>query len=75
MPSDDAVAEFARQFALNLRAAIGTNSVREVARLSGVDRTVISFILNGASWPDMVTTVRLEMALGKLWPTVDGKAE
>ena len=66
---EDPVAEFARRFALNLRAAIGTTSVREVARQSGVDRTVIGLILSGASWPDMVTIVRLEMALGTLWPT------
>ena len=72
---EDPVAEFARRFALNLRAAIGRASVREVARQSGVDRTAIGLILSGASWPDMVTTVRLEMALGRLWPTVDGTAK
>lgn len=68
---EDPVAEFARQFALNLREAMGTTSIREVARQSGVDRTVIGLILGGASWPDMVTIVRLELALGRIWPTAD----
>ncbi|MEO6200832.1 MAG: hypothetical protein ABIX44_06680 [Cryobacterium sp.] len=70
---EDPVAEFARQFALNLRAAIGATSIREVARQTGVDRTVIGLILGGASWPDMVTIVRLEMSLGRIWPAVNGR--
>ncbi|WP_111720307.1 helix-turn-helix transcriptional regulator [Homoserinimonas sp. OAct 916] len=68
-PFEDPVGEVARQFALNVRDAIGGRTIRDVARETGVDRTVISMLMNGKSWPDMVTIANLELGLGrKLWP-------
>ena len=70
MRSDDPVAEVARHFVLNLRKAIGDRSIREVARVTGVDRATIAAVLNGLSWPDIVTLAKLEIGLGVLlWAT------
>lgn len=67
--SDNPVAEVARRFVLNLRNAIGDRSIREVARVTGVDRASIAAVLNGLSWPDIVTLAKLEIGLGvSLWP-------
>ncbi|MCX4771924.1 helix-turn-helix domain-containing protein [Streptomyces sp. NBC_01260] len=44
-------------------------SANALARKSGVNRQVIANVLNGEVWPDMVTLVDLEGALGvMLWP-------
>ncbi|WP_369032367.1 helix-turn-helix domain-containing protein [Streptomyces adonidis] len=44
-------------------------SANALARRSGVNRQVIANVLNGTVWPDMLTVVDLEGALGvKLWP-------
>lgn len=44
-------------------------SAREVARLTGVDYTTVSAILNGTTWPDLRTIARLEHGLqADLWP-------
>jgi hypothetical protein len=66
--SDNLDAEIARRLAINLRAAMKNASLREMARLSGVDRATIGTILTGRSWPDIVTLAKLERALGPLWP-------
>ena len=66
--SDDAVAEVARQLAVNIREAMGGRSIREVASVTDVDRATIGAILVGKSWPDIVTLAKLERRLGPLWP-------
>lgn len=44
-------------------------SSNAVSRRSGVNRQVIANVLNGTVWPDMLTMVDLEGALGvMLWP-------
>lgn len=44
-------------------------SANALARKSGVNRQVIANVLNGVAWPDMITLVDLEGALGvTLWP-------
>ena len=66
---DDAPAEVARQLSLNLRAAVDGRSIREVSRLTGVDRASIGAILNGDAWPDLQTIARLEIGFARpLWP-------
>ncbi|WP_298591291.1 helix-turn-helix transcriptional regulator [uncultured Kocuria sp.] len=66
---DDPVAERARLFAVNLRAAVGSRPLREVGALTGVDHTALSRILDGHVWPDGFTVARLEVRLGtSLWP-------
>lgn len=68
-PSPDADVEVARTFANNLNAAIGTSSIREVSRATGVDHATISRILHGTTWPDLQTIARLEAGLAaNLWP-------
>ena len=69
VPSRDAAGEKARQFALNLRTAIGDRSVRSVARDAGIDEGTIRNVLSGAAWPDLRTITRLESSLGRrLYP-------
>ncbi len=66
---DDSVAERARLFAVNLRAAAGSRTLRELGTLTGVDHTVLSRILDGHVWPDGYTIARLEVRLHPhLWP-------
>lgn len=68
----DPFAEVARQFALNLRAAIEARSLRAVAQLCGVSHTTLVRILNGQAWPDLFTIARLEAGLQtSLWPRWD----
>ncbi|MEU8595504.1 helix-turn-helix domain-containing protein [Streptomyces anulatus] len=44
-------------------------SANALAQKSGVNRQVITNVLNGTVWPDMLTIVDLEGALGiLLWP-------
>jgi transcriptional regulator with XRE-family HTH domain len=61
--------EVARQFVLNLKAAIGDQSNRAVERLAGVNDDTIAAILQGETWPDLDIIARLEKAFGVvLWP-------
>jgi len=69
MASVDPIGEVARQFALNLRGAIGERSVRDAARSAGVNHVTIQLILKGQRWPDLETIAKLERGLGvDLWP-------
>ncbi|MGW0207527.1 helix-turn-helix transcriptional regulator [Streptomyces sp. NPDC003233] len=44
-------------------------SANALAKMSGVNRQVIANVLNGTVWPDVLTVVDLEGALGVLlWP-------
>lgn len=44
-------------------------SANALAQQTGVNRQVISNILTGASWPDLLTIATIEQALGVLlWP-------
>lgn len=75
-PSDDPIGEVARHIAVNLSRAIGDRSLREVARLSGVDRLTLGEFLEGNRWPDMVFIAKLESALHvRLWPDHVGEAK
>lgn len=66
-------AAYAQHVARRLRDAIGDRSLRSVAEEAGLQHTTVSDVLNGRTWPDMLTLVRLEQALDvKLWP--DGLA-
>ena len=70
-PCADPGAEVMRQVALNLRAAIGTRSLREVSRQSGVHHSVVSKVLEGTAWVEAVTIARLEIGLDvRLWTGV-----
>ena len=69
VPSTDPAVEVARVLAQRLREAMDGRSSREVGRLAGIDYTTVSAILNGTTWPDLMTLSRLEAALGRdLWP-------
>ncbi|MDY7542138.1 MULTISPECIES: helix-turn-helix transcriptional regulator [unclassified Cryobacterium] len=69
MSSVDPVGEVARQFALNVKAAIGDRSIRGAARDVGVDPSTMMSVLNGRSWPDLATIAKLEIGFGvDLWP-------
>ena len=60
---------YAQEIASRLREAIGSRSLREVAREAGLDHTTISAVLAGDRWADLVTLAKLEAALGvRLWP-------
>lgn len=68
VPCADPVAERARELVLNLRKAMSQRSIRQIASTTGVDRATIGAILQGKSWPDIVTLAKLEEELGPLWP-------
>lgn len=69
VPSDDPVGEVARRFAVNLRRAVGSRSVRSVAEASGITHTTLLSVLGGQVWPDLETIAKLERGLGTgLWP-------
>lgn len=68
-PSDDAAVEVARLLSCRLREAMNGRSARDVGRTAGIDYTTVSAVLNGTTWPDLMTIARLEAALGcDLWP-------
>lgn len=68
-PGPDPSSEVARHLALGLREAMDGRSAREVGRITGVDFSTVSAILNGTTWPDLVTIARLEAGLdADLWP-------
>lgn len=53
----------------------GEISLRELSRVSGVNRQAISELLSGQSWPDVLTVFRLETALDvALWPGAETPA-
>ncbi|PWB97818.1 helix-turn-helix domain-containing protein [Salinibacterium hongtaonis] len=67
--SIEPIGEVARLFALNLRGAIGSKSLREAAAATGVDHSTILAILQGRAWPDLFTLAKLEHGLqADLWP-------
>lgn len=62
--------EAAQQVALRLRAGMQGGSVRQLARDADLQHTTVLALLRGRRWPDFVTLVKLEDALGvTLWPT------
>lgn len=68
----DPVAELARGFVMNLRAAVGDRSLSEIETITGVNPATLSRILNGHAWPDGYTIARLEVRLGvDLWPELE----
>jgi ribosome-binding protein aMBF1 (putative translation factor) len=73
----DPAARVVQHIASVLRAAIDERgwSLRDTAAASQVNRQAIANVLAGVSWPDVVTIVRLEEALGTgLWPGAAGIA-
>ncbi|WP_374457020.1 helix-turn-helix domain-containing protein [Nocardioides sp.] len=68
--ASDATVEVARILAIRLREAMDGRSARETGRISRVDYSTVSAILNGTTWPDLRTIARLEAGLGvDLWPS------
>ena len=65
----DVSVEVARALSLRLREAMADRSARDVGRLSGVDYSTVYAVLNGTTWPDLMTIARLEAGLQvDLWP-------
>ena len=75
-PSDNPSTEAVRQFAQNVRGAIGDNSVRSVAAECGLSHVTVLNALNGKSWPDAWTITHLERGLNtEPWPHAAIRAE
>ncbi len=54
--------------AIRLNTRIGDRSIRYIAKLADLSPQTILNILNGTTWPDLLTIARLENALNiKLW--------
>lgn len=67
--STDVVGEVARKFAVNVLAAIGERSLRDIEMVTGVDHSAIAKVLAGESWPDLATIAKLEIGMNvRLWP-------
>ena len=68
-PAQNPIGEVARQFAVNLRLAIGGQSIRATAEACGMNHATLIGILDGRAWPDMETIAKLERGLDTaLWP-------
>jgi hypothetical protein len=68
-PSSDVVGEVARLFAVNLRSAIGSKSIRAVATDCDLSHATILHILSGEIFPDLTSIARCEHGLKTdLWP-------
>lgn len=63
-PSPDPAGEAARQFVVNLRAAMGEKSIRRVATDAGIDEGSVRRVLSGSAWPHLRAVVMLEESLG-----------
>jgi len=63
VPSPDPIGERGRQFVVNLREAIGGDSIRSVAARTSVGHPTLLNILSGRVWPDFVTVAKLEQGL------------
>jgi transcriptional regulator with XRE-family HTH domain len=63
------VADMARRFAVNLKEAIGTQSIRKVAVSLGLNHSTLIAIMNGQTWPDLETIAKIEIGLDRdVWP-------
>lgn len=63
------LAEVARLVAVRVIEAMNGRSLRTVGRLTDVDFTALSDLVNGRSWPNALTIARLERGLDTdLWP-------
>lgn len=56
--------EHARSVAIRLAEAVDGRSVTEVAEASNLARSTIYDLINGKTWPDLVSLGQLEEALG-----------
>jgi len=79
----DPLGEIGRLFAVALREAIGSQSVRSVADRAGLSHVTLLNVLAGRAWPDLATIGRLELTLqvdlvprrrGRQRKSSDGKA-
>ena len=68
---EDPAAAVVQHIARTLAAALATRkmSLRAMAAATGVNRQTATLLLDGLSWPDVVTVCRLEDGLSlALWP-------
>ena len=60
---------WAAEIAKRLRIAVDGSSKSDVAAEAEIARSTLYDLLNGEAWPDVVTVVKLQDALGvELWP-------
>lgn len=68
---DDPAAAVVQHIARTLTAALAARgmSLRTMAEVTGINRQTATLLLNGLSWPDVLTVCRLEEGLDlALWP-------
>lgn len=69
VPAEDPIAEVARLFVVNVKAAMDGQSIRSVATQVGIGNVTLLTVLAGKAWPDLATIARLEAGLDcELWP-------
>jgi transcriptional regulator with XRE-family HTH domain len=62
-------ARYAVQISLRLREAMDARAPGEVAAAADLARSTLHDLLNGRSWPDVVSLAKLEVELNvSLWP-------
>jgi transcriptional regulator with XRE-family HTH domain len=61
---EEASAEAARRLAVALRAALADVPLRTAAAKIGVHHSTLHAVLQGRSWPDLETLVRIDRGLG-----------
>jgi transcriptional regulator with XRE-family HTH domain len=73
IPEDAPLAvSYMQRLAVAIRQAIEEQGIThmELSDRINLDRSTLRLLLNGYTWPDMVTITRLEHGLGRtLWPT------
>lgn len=68
VPVPDPIHESVRRYVLNLRAAVGDNSIRSAEAVTGVNYSTLQAVLTGVAWPDAITVARTEAGFGaRLW--------
>lgn len=68
LPVPDPIHEAVRRYVVNLRTAVGGDSIRAAATRTQVNYSTLHAILDGEAWPDAITVARTEHGLGRrLW--------
>lgn len=68
---DPRIEQAARQFAENLGAAIGSQSLADIAAVVNMDESTLRDFIEGRAIPDLADVVELENVLNvDLWPAL-----
>lgn len=70
-PGAPLAVHYMREIAVKIRDTMDERGLNapDVAKMAGLERSTVRVVLAGNTWPDMVTLLKIEQALGiTLWP-------